>query len=79
MLNYKLQQNKKLKKFYDKVYLKGEKKHFTTYVLSAPTSDVKEVLKQIPWRSKSVLEVGCGTGLFAYNVAKKGGKVLGID
>ena len=79
MLNYKLQQNKKLKKFYDKVYLKGDKKHFTTYVLSAPTSDVKEVLKQIPWRSKSVLEVGCGTGLFAYNVAKKGGKVLGID
>ena len=68
-----------LKQFYDKVYLKGAKKHFTTFVVSAPTSDVKEVLKQISWKSKKILEVGCGTGFFAYNVAKKGGKILGID
>ena len=74
-----MNQNKKLKQFYNKVYLKGEKKHFTTYRESTPTSEVKEVLKQISWKSKKVLDVGCGTGFFAYNVAKKGGKVLGID
>ena len=74
-----LKQNKKLKHFYDKVYLKGEKKHFTTFIESTPTSEVKEVLKQISWKSKKVLEVGCGTGFFAYTAAKKGGKVLGID
>lgn len=74
-----MKQNKKLKHFYDKVYLKGEKKHFTTFIESTSTSEVKEVLKQISWKSKKVLEVGCGTGFFAYNAAKKGGKVLGID
>ncbi len=79
MLNYLLQQNKKLKKFYDKVYLKGEKKHFTAYRESTPTSEVNEVLRQISWKSKKVLDVGCGTGFFAYSAAKKGSKVLGID
>ncbi|EGG41236.1 2-polyprenyl-3-methyl-5-hydroxy-6-metoxy-1,4-benzoquinol methylase [Candidatus Nitrosarchaeum limnium SFB1] len=74
-----MKQNKKLKKFYDKVYLKGEKKHFTTYRESSSTSEIKEVLKQISWKSKSVLDVGCGTGYFAYSVAKKGANVLGID
>ncbi len=74
-----MKQNKKLKHFYDKVYLKGEKKHFTPFLVSTPTSEVTEVLKQISWKSKKVLEVGCGTGFFAYNVAKKDSKVLGID
>lgn len=74
-----LKQNKKLKKFYDKVYLKGEKKHFTTYRESSSTSEIKEVLKQISWKSKNVLDVGCGTGYFAYSVAKKGANVLGVD
>ena len=70
-----MQQNKKLKKFYDKVYLKGEKKHFTAY----RESTSNEVIKQISWKSKKVLDVGCGTGFFAYSAAKKGGQVLGID
>lgn len=74
-----MKKNKELKQFYDKVYIKGEKKHFTTYRESSPTSDVREVLKQISWKSKKVLEVGCGTGLFSFSVAKKGGNVLGID
>lgn len=74
-----LKKNKKLQKFYEQVYVKGEKKHFNTFKKSAPTSEVKEVLKQISWKSKKVLDVGCGTGSFAYNAAKRGSKVLGID
>lgn len=72
--------NKKLKIFYDEVYIKGEEKHYTKYVLQGtPTSETNEILKQLNWKSKSVLEVGCGTGLFASSVAKKGANVLGID
>jgi len=74
-----LKQNKKLKKFYDKVYIKGEKKHFTAFRETNATSEVKEVLKQISWKSKKVLDAGCGSGFFAYNAAKKGAKVLGVD
>lgn len=74
-----LKQNKHLKSFYNKVYVKGEKKHFTSYRESSSTSEVKEVLKQISWKNKKVLDVGCGTGFFAFNAAKKGAKVLGID
>lgn len=71
--------NKELKKFYDNVYKKGREKHFSTFVLSAITSHEKEVLTAIPWKSKNVLDVGCGTGFFTYCVAKKGGNALGID
>jgi len=72
--------NKKLAKFYDKVYLKGEKKHYTKFVIEgSPTSEAEEILKQLKWTGKKVLEVGCGTGRFCYLVAKEGADVLGID
>jgi len=74
-----LKQNKKLKHFYDKVYLKGEEKHFTPHLTSTPTGEVIEILKQISWKSKKVLEVGCGTGFFAHSAAKKGAKITAID
>ncbi len=75
-----LNKNKNLRKFYDAVYEKGEKRHYTKYIIQGtPTSETEEILKQITWKGKSVLEVGCGTGLFASSVAKKGAKVLGID
>jgi len=77
-----LKNNKNLKQFYNKVYVKNSKQHFTTFLipeLDTPTSDVKEILKQISWKSKKVLDVGCGTGFFAFNAAKKGANVLGID
>jgi len=44
-----------------------------------PSSESREVLKEIKWNKKNVLDVGCGTGLFAYLCAKKGANVLGID
>lgn len=72
--------NIKLKKFYDKVYRKGEEKHFTNLITMGKTSEeYSSVLKEIKWRNKKVIDVGCGTGYFAYQVAKKGGNVLGID
>ena len=72
--------NKNLKIFYDGVYVKGEEKHYTKYVLQGtPTTETKEILKQLSWKNKLVLEVGCGSGLFASSVAKKDAIVLGID
>ncbi len=76
-----LKKNKELEKFYQGVYLKGEKKHFTPFVTKGTTStEAKEIIKEINWKSKKVLDVGCGTGNFSHEVAKKGAKyVLGID
>ena len=73
--------NYKLKTFYNKVYKKGENQHFTLFVTKGTTTnEIKEVLKELSWKNKSVLDVGCGTGLFAHKVSKLGPKhVLGID
>ena len=66
--------------FYNNVYKKGEEKHFTNLVTKGTVSEEsKEILKELKWKSKNVLDVGCGTGFFAYNAAKKGANVLGID
>lgn len=61
--------------------MKGEKKHFTPFVTKGTTStEAKEVIKEMKWKGKRVLDVGCGTGNFAREVAKKDAKyVLGID
>ena len=74
-----MKNNKELAQFYNKVYVKGEKKHFTIKRESASLSEINEVLQQISWKGKKVLDVGCGTGLFAFNAAKKGAIVLGVD
>ena len=72
--------NQKLRTFYNNVYKKGEEKHFTNLVTKGTVSEEsKEILKELKWKSKNVLDVGCGTGFFAYNAAKKGANVLGID
>lgn len=72
--------NKKLKKFYNKVYLKGEEKHYTSFLTNGtPSEEFNEVLKEVNWKGKNIIDIGCGTGLFPYLVAKKGANVLGID
>ncbi len=74
--------NTDLKSFYDKVYKKGEKKHYTKLLFkdaSLPL-DEKEVLHSANWKGKTVLDVGCGTGLMASLIGKAGAKkVLGLD
>lgn len=76
-----MRKNKELETFYQSVYLKGEKKHFTPFVTKGTTStETQEVIKEITWKGKRILDVGCGTGNFAREVAKKDAKyVLGID
>ena len=74
--------NKDLAAFYDRVYKKGERKHYTSLRLSGdkapPAKDA--VLKEIAWRGKTVLDAGCGAGELAYLIAKKGAvHVFGID
>ena len=73
--------NKNLKKFYDNVYSKGEKKHYTHFVVNKkPSSEALEVSRITSWKNKSVLDVGCGTGNFCSMISKKGTKrVVGID
>ena len=73
--------NKELEAFYQSVYLKGEKKHFTPFVTKGTTSsEAQEVIKEMKWKGKRVLDVGCGTGNFAKEVSKNNAKyVLGID
>ena len=73
--------NKELESFYQNVFLKGEKKHFTPFITKGTTStETQEVIKEITWKGKRILDVGCGTGNFAREVAKKDAKyVLGID
>lgn len=73
--------NKKLLKFYDNLYKKGEKKHYTKLLLNKGRipDEEREVLKEIAWKGKNVLDAGCGTGLLAYLIAKKGGLVTGVD
>jgi len=64
--------NKDLMKFYNKTFKKKDR--------IRQTSEFEEVLKETTWRDKTILDVGCGTGKFAYIIAaKKGAKVLGVD
>lgn len=74
--------NKNLKIIYNKIYKKGEEKHYSSILFSGdrvPPAK-REVLKEVNWRGKTVLDAGCGTGEMAFLIAKAGAKkVLGID
>ena len=73
----RLKKNKELETFYQGVYKKGEKKHFTPFVTKGTTStEVKEVLKQFNWKNKTVLDVGCGTGNFVNEESMKNTKFV---
>lgn len=75
-----LKDNSRLENFYDSVYTKGEEKHFTSFVVSGTHSEeANEVLREIDWNEKSILDVGCGTGYFAHLVSKYKCTIKGID
>lgn len=76
--------NKDLIKFYNAVYRKGEQKHYTRLLFKRSREtlpiDEREALQAINWKNKTVLDVGCGTGLMAALAARSGAKkVIGID
>ena len=73
--------NKDLKEFYDSVYKKGEKTHYSKLILGGTiTEEKRKILKALSWRGKRVLDVGCGTGELANLIAEAGAKeVIGID
>ena len=77
-----MKENRELKKFYDSVYRKGERRHYTSLLFSGdkvPPARA-EVLREILWKNKTVLDAGCGTGELAYAVASRGAKfVQGVD
>lgn len=74
-----MKKNKDLRKIYDQIFQKGEEKFFTRRGNIGEKIELVEVLKQINWKKKKIIDLGCGTGHFAFLAAKKGAKVLGID
>ena len=77
-----MKKNVQLRKFYDSVYRKGERSHYTQFRLQ--TQDMPEefraVLELLDWKGKDVLDVGCGTGDMCSYIAEMGAKnVVGID
>jgi len=74
--------NKRLQKIYDTIYQKGEEQHYTPNIFSSGKmrEDRRAVLREVGWRGKNVIDVGCGTGELAYHIARKGANnILGID
>ncbi len=74
--------NAQLKCFYEGVYKKGERSHYTQFRLQtgAVTEEFAAVLSACPWKGKTVLDVGCGTGELCARIAAKGAaKVIGVD
>lgn len=67
---------KDLTEFYENVYKSGSKAFFTFDTLDI----THEILKELDWNGKSVLEIGCGSGETAAALSKAGAKkVVAFD
>ena len=73
--------NSDLKSFYDKSYKTGEDKVFTFFENGKHISeDHPAALTALNWSNKAVLDVGCGTGMLAREIAARGAsRVIGLD
>jgi len=73
--------NKDLKVFYDGVYKKGERTHYSKFIDGGSmTEEKRKILGALSWKGKRVLDVGCGTGELAYLISKGGAlEVTGVD
>lgn len=73
--------NDKIMSFYDKEAKIYDDKRFSS--IAGKYSDFvhKEIVFNFnnSWRDKLILDVGCGTGRFSTEIAKKGAKVLALD
>ena len=79
-MKHKITSNSSLSKRYDDIFTKGEQKHFTSFITTGkPSSEASQIIQQINWKKKKVVDVGCGTGNFAFLASKQGANVLGID
>ena len=75
-----MNKNIKLKKIYNKAFLKGEEKHFTGKDDLEEDPEFVEVLKGEKWKNKKVLDVGCGTGKLDFLIVKRGAEFCkGVD
>lgn len=74
-------QNEKLKAFYDAAYTLGEAKVFSFFENGKPISeDHQAVLSVEDWSGKTVIDVGCGTGLLAREIGSRAAsRVIGLD
>jgi 2-polyprenyl-3-methyl-5-hydroxy-6-metoxy-1,4-benzoquinol methylase len=73
--------NSDLQKFYDKSYKTGEADVFTFFENGKHISeDYPAALALVDWARKTVLDVGCGTGMLVRGVAAQGAsRVIGLD
>ncbi len=73
--------NRELQEFYNRVYKKGERKHYSKFLLTKEglTQEKRAILNTTSWNRKRVLDIGCGTGELAYHIAQKAKYVCGID
>jgi len=72
--------NKDLRSIYDAIYKKGADEHYTKSKYNLRKEIHDAILESTDWNGKSVLDVGCGTGDFAFLLANTGSAaVTGID
>jgi 2-polyprenyl-3-methyl-5-hydroxy-6-metoxy-1,4-benzoquinol methylase len=73
--------NSDLQKFYDQSYKRGESQVFTFFENGKHISDDHPTaLAMVDWSGKTVLDVGCGTGMLVREIAAKGAaRVIGLD
>jgi 2-polyprenyl-3-methyl-5-hydroxy-6-metoxy-1,4-benzoquinol methylase len=73
--------NSDLQKFYDHSYRTGEAEVFTFFENGKHISeDHPAALAMEDWNGKTVLDVGCGTGMLVRGIAAKGAaRVIGLD
>lgn len=69
-----------LKQYYNRIYLNREKGSHTKLCFGrGMPDDAREILKEMKWSGKTVVDAGCGTGLLTYHLARRGARVIGID
>lgn len=77
-----MKHNRDLQTYYDAVYKKGERAHYTQFLLQkgAVCEDFTATFAEVSWEEKHVLDVGCGTGDMCAMIAQAGAtSVLGVD